>query len=102
MNRYKKIVTSTLTMTILCNNFVPVLAAENSSKKEEVIYINTGTSGQVSSVDVVNIFGNGNIVDYGDYSNVKMMNSTKEITTEGYKITFNNDKDRTYYQGIKE
>lgn len=79
---------------------VNVYAADSAeSQKEEVIYINTDASGDVESVNAVNIFGKGSVTDYGDYSSVKMLNSTEPITLTGDKVTFTTKKDKVYYQG---
>lgn len=79
-------------------------AAENSNTpgKEEVVYIVTDATGAVDSVNVVNIFGKGDVTDYGDYSAVKMLTSTDAITQNGDEITFSTDDDRVYYQGTME
>ena len=79
-----------------------VYAAEGTNGKEEVIYVITDASGEVESVNAVNIFGKGNVTDYGDYSAVKMLNTTDPIKVDGDKITFSSDKDKVYYQGTME
>lgn len=71
----------------------------NTNNKEEVVYIMLDAEGNVDSVNVVNIFGKGEITDYGDYSRVKMLTSTNPISQDGDKITFVSDQDRLYYQG---
>ena len=86
---------------------IPVYAVEksvqeNDSEKEEVVYIMLDASGTVDSVNVVNIFGKGEITDFGDYSSVKMLTSTNPITQNGDEITFTSDQDRLYYQGTLE
>lgn len=79
---------------------VTVHAADQSAQgKEEVIYIMTGADGRVDSVNAVNIFGKGDVTDYGDYSSVKMLNTTDAIHQDGDKITFSTDKEKVYYQG---
>ncbi len=87
----------------LGSNAVQVKAAESSSdEKEEVVYIITDASGKTDSVNVVNIFGKGSVTDYGNYSQVKMLNTTDDIEQSGDKITFTTDKDKVYYQGTME
>ena len=84
---------STLTGAVTAN------AAEAASEKEEVVYVMTDANGKVNSVNVVNIFGKGNVTDYGNYSSVKMLTSTAPITQENDKITFSNEDEKVYYQG---
>ncbi len=50
----------------------------------------------------MNIFGSGDVVDYGDYSDVKLLTSTERITQNGDKITFRTDDKKVYYQGTME
>lgn len=76
--------------------------AAGTNGKEEVIYVITDASGDVESVNAVNIFGKGDVTDYGDYSAVKMLNTTDPIQLDGDKVTFTSDKDKVYYQGTLE
>ena len=75
------------------------LASDGVYGKEEVIYINLASNGSVKDVYAVNIFGSGDITDYGDYSSVEILNTTDDITMEGDRVTFKTDKDRVYYKG---
>ncbi len=77
-------------------------AGKTSTGKEEVVYIMTDAAGSVQSVNVVNIFGKGEVTDYGDYSQVKMLTSTAPITLDGDKITFTTDDEKVYYQGTMD
>lgn len=72
---------------------------DTESKKEEVIYIMTDADGDVKNINAVNIFGKGKVTDYGDYSSVKMLNTTDKIKQNGDKVTFSSDKEKVYYQG---
>ena len=72
---------------------------DTESKKEEVIYIMTDADGDVKNINAVNIFGKGKVTDYGDYSSVKMLNTTDKIKLNGDKVTFSSDKEKVYYQG---
>lgn len=102
MKTMKKTIAVLLTGALLLTSAVPALAAEKTtvpSEKEEVIYINLDAGGEVKDVYAVNIFGSGDITDYGDYSSVKMLNSTESISQNGDKITFSSAKDKVYYQG---
>ncbi len=80
-----------------------VYAAGNTeSAKEEVIYIMTDAEGNVENINAVNIFGSGSVTDYGQYSSVKMLNTTDPIEQDGDKITFTSEKEKVYYQGTME
>ena len=81
---------------------VNVYAAENMQPKEEVVYVMTGADGTVESVNVVNIFGKGDVTDYGDYGTVKMLNATDAISLENGVVTFSTQKEKVYYQGTLE
>ena len=80
---------------------VPAAAAETTGK-EEVVYINLSSSGQVQSVDVVNIFQldqPGQIVDYGDYESVRNMTTTDPVIQQGDQVTIQAGAGRLYYEG---
>lgn len=81
---------------------VAYAADDTESDKEEVIYIITDADGNVENVNAVNIFGAGDVTDYGNYSSVKMLNTTDDISLDGDNVTFSSDKDRVYYQGTLE
>lgn len=76
--------------------------SQNTTGKEEVIYIITDAEGNVMNVNAVNIFGKGAVTDYGTYSAVKMLNSTEDINYNDGKVDFVTEKDRVYYQGTME
>ncbi|WP_270772036.1 hypothetical protein [Intestinibacter bartlettii] len=76
------------------------LAATKSSEKEEVIYANLTSSGDVEKIYAVNIFEDKDIVDYGVYETVKNMNTMDKINYSNGKITIQNSEDKLYYQGI--
>lgn len=73
--------------------------AAEAKGKEEVVYAMTDAEGNVKSINVVNIFGKGEVTDYGNYSSVKMLTSTEPISQEGDRIDFTTQKDKVYYQG---
>ena len=102
MKNIKKITAAALSVLILGSLAVPAFAETEPSEKEEVIYIMTDASGKVSDIEAVNIFSGGDITDYGDYSAVKMLNTTDKITKSNNKITFSSDADKVYYQGTME
>ncbi len=95
----KRVLSIFLSMLILFGNCVSAFAAETVSKKEEVIYIMTGADGSQTSVYAVNIFNGGDIVDYGEYTSVKVLNTTDNINISGDKITLSSSTDKVYMQG---
>lgn len=100
MKYMQKITAAALSLLMLGAITVPAFAAEAAiSSKEEVIYVMTDASGKITDMEAVNIFAGGSITDYGDYSAVKMLNTTDKITQSGDKITFSSDADKVYYQG---
>ena len=76
------------------------LAATKSSEKEEVIYANLTSSGDIEKIYAVNIFEDKDVVDYGVYETVKNMNTMDKINYSNGKITIQNSEDKLYYQGI--
>ncbi len=99
MKHLKKTVAALLSVAVILSSAASVYAGSNTSEKEEVIYINTDGSGSVTEINAVNIFGSGDITDYGNYSAVKMLNTDGKITLSGNKVTFTSGSDRVYYQG---
>lgn len=99
MKNFNKAISLTLSAVMLTS---PVLTANASSanQKEEVIYIMTDAGGDVDGVYAVNIWNRGEVTDYGDYSSVKLLNTSESIKTEGDKITFKSDKDKVYCEGV--
>lgn len=89
---------------VLLSSVVPVYGmeekVEKSSAKEEVIYVTLNTDGSVKNGYVVNSFEGGEIVDYGNYASVKMMNTNDTIHQEGDKISFSASAPKVYYEGI--
>lgn len=81
-------------------NTISVYAAENEKGgKEEVVYVSTDAYGNVQAVNVVNIFGGGDITDYGTYTQVKLLNTTDDIDYTDDTVFFTSAADRVYYQG---
>lgn len=96
MKNSKKIISGILALSLVSSCGAPVLAAE----KEEVIYIMAGADGSVDSIYAVNSFGGGDITDYGDYSDVKLLNIDGNISQNGDKISFSSPEGKkVYYQG---
>lgn len=99
MKNIKKILPLFLVASMTLSSVTPAFAAGVASPKEEVIYIMTDANGTVKSGYAVNIFGSGDITDYGNYTDVKMLNTTDSITQNGDTITFSTSAGKTYYQG---
>ncbi len=86
------------------NEAVTTQAVENAliSSKEEVIYSTLHADGNIKeiySVNIFNVLGNGEIIDFGNFSSVKNLTNTNEITYSDGKVAVNADKGRFYYQG---
>lgn len=77
-----------------------VQASTLASEKEEVVYVNLNSNGDLIGTYVVNIFDDSEITDYGDYKEVKNMNTNDQINYDSGVITIKNSKDKLYYQGI--
>ncbi len=102
MKTYKKGIALSLVALLVTSTSISVAAAENTSSKEEVVYIMTQADGSTDNVNVVNIFNGGDITDYGNYSSVKMLTTTDKINQTEDKITFSSSEEKVYYQGTLE
>ena len=102
MNKNKKLIAIAMSGLIYSSSlFTTVsLADSNSSKKEEVIYVNLDNSGKIDNVYAVNIFTGKEITDYGLYKEVKNMNTSDKINYNNGVIQINNSSDKLYYEGI--
>ena len=99
MKTGKKMTAGMLSILLVSSMVMPVSAETIASEKEEVIYVKMDSAGNVNDIEAVNIFSGGEITDYGDYSAVKMLNTTDEIKHNGDKVSFSSNADRVYYQG---
>ena len=79
MKNSKKITAVFLAGTMSCSLVIPAYAADAPSEKEEVVYANLDAEGNMKELNVVNIFGKGEVKDYGSYSSVKMLNTEDKI-----------------------
>ena len=106
MNKNKKIVMRTASVmlagTMALSGGVSVVMAAVPSEKEEVVYAMLDASGDVNGVYVVNSFSGGDIVDYGNYTNVRNLTTDDVIAQDGDEVTFHTDADKVYYQGDLE
>lgn len=98
MEKFKRSLALILGIVMLAVFAIPVFA-ESSNNKEEIVYVNLNAEGENEKVTVVNVFGKGDIVDYGDYQHVKLLNSNENVKIDGDRIEFTSDKDRIYLQG---
>ena len=99
MKHMQKFTAAALAVLLLGSTVVPAFAETAPSAKEEVIYAMADASGKVTDAEAVNIFASGDIVDYGDYSAVKPLNTNDTITQNGDQITFSSTADKVYCQG---
>ena len=73
-----------------------------NTDKEEVVYINLNNNGSVDKVYAVNIFDSKNIIDYGNYSEVRNMNTNDVLDYKNGKVAVINSSDKLYYEGVLE
>ena len=99
MKRLKKFLPVLLALIIPISTVGALAVGSEPTEKEEVIYINLNANGEVKDIYAVNIFGGGEITDYGDYSSAEMLNTTDKINMSGDKVTFSSSADRVYYKG---
>lgn len=98
----KKILPFFLVFALLFTSVMPVSAAGIPSLKEEVVYGILNLDGSVNSLYVVNIFNGGVITDYGNYSEIRNMTTSEDISQNSDQITINTNTDKFYYQGTLE
>lgn len=104
-SRYtKKSITAAVCFSMVLGNTLPVIAAENL-QKEENVYASLEEDGTVSGVYVVNEYDlekDTRITDYGDYTEVTNLTTEDKIeeTADGY--TVEGKKGKFYYQGNLE
>lgn len=96
----KALFKSLLIFILIFSITLPTFAAETNKQKEEVVYGMLNNNGSSQQVYVVNIFDSkGEIIDYGDYNNIRNMKSDDEIKVDDNKITVNNTHNKLYYEG---
>lgn len=97
MKNFKRAVATICAATILTQT--AAISAVSTPQKEEVVYVTMDSEGKTENISVVNIFPKGGVFDYGDYNNVKILNSNIDFEQRGDLVTFDSDKDRLYYEG---
>lgn len=100
----KKAAPVLLTITLAGNSILggtpaTTFAAADTQEKEEVVYAVLDNSGKVGGIYVVNSFTSHDVVDYGNYENIRNLTTTDTITQDGDQISFHTDADKIYYQG---
>lgn len=105
MNQSRKIAAMAMT-GMLCASMAaqPIMAASNKKNytKDEVVYGNLQTDGNIEEVYVVNVFDakkEQKIKDYGKYTKVANLTNTEKISTDDNEITTQIEKGKFYYQG---
>lgn len=79
-----------------------LLMCLTSFAKEEVIYVNLDTLGNVEDITAVNILtpnSNGEILDYGKYTGIRNMTTLDELFYDGEKISGKVSTDKIYVEG---
>lgn len=99
MKNSKRVMAVVLVGAVSITLVFPVSAADTPSEKEEVVYVNLDAEGEIRDINVVNIFGGGTIIDYGDYDSVEIMNTDDEISQDRDKVSFSTESERVYYKG---
>ncbi len=102
MKKYTKWTAAMLTAIMITAPVSKALAATTPNQKEEVVYAVTEGNGAVKGIYVVNSFSGGDITDYGNYSQVKMLTSETPINKNGDKITFTDKGKKVYYEGTMD
>lgn len=100
-----KIITMVLAAALTSSSATSILAYAEvtaNSNKEEVIYINLNDDGSVEGTYAVNIFEDKNIIDYGQYSSIKNMNTVDKLSYNNGEVTGNNSGEKLYYEGVME
>jgi len=92
-------IVSVIAVVFILANSITASAVGVSSEKQEVVYSILDLDGSVDSIYVVNIFDGGQIIDYGNYSEVRNMTTSEEINQSGDEITINTSANKLYYQG---
>lgn len=95
----KKVAAITLSSLMFFSSTGACQAMEPSTEKEEVVYAVLNHNGKVKNINVINHFGQGDIVDYGHYSKVKNLTTKDKIKQSGDKNTVSTDSNSFYYQG---
>ena len=91
-----------IAVLVLSLLLLPVMASQENTPKEEVVYVNLKADGSVEDIHMVNIFDlveAGTIVDYGAYDQIRNMTSTNTIEYDQGMVTIEADAGKLYYEG---
>ncbi|MEF9839365.1 MAG: hypothetical protein RR705_00170 [Lachnospiraceae bacterium] len=95
-----------LAMTaILCTEAVCTVNAAPVTDKDEVIYATLDEEGNNAQIYVVNSFdmgAAGQVLDYGNYLEVKNLSSKEPIEMQNGTVDFQAEKGKNYYQGTMQ
>jgi putative membrane protein len=78
---------------------LPVLAESATTPKTEVVYGMLDANGSVQSIQVVNVYTDPYIVDFGDYRSILNLSSNDVITLNGDQLTAQTTTVPLYVQG---
>ncbi len=102
MKKYTKWMAALLAAIMVLGAASSAFAGAMPNQKEEVVYAVANGSGAVNGVYVVNSFSGGDITDYGAYTEVKMLTSETPIIKSDDTITFSDQAEKVYYEGIMD
>ena len=81
--------------------FPCIASASTPINKEEVVYVGLNSDGSVKGVYVVNILkGGGEFVDYGNYSAIRNMTTSDNLSLDNGTITGQTNANKLYYEGV--
>lgn len=105
----KKTIAMTISLVLLMSLILmavaagqPVMASQMPSEKEEIIYGLLEHDGQVRQLTVVNMFGAGDVVDYGRYRTVQNLTSSEPVEQVDDRLSVPNDAAHFSYRGDLE
>lgn len=91
-----------LSAAMVSTYVLPAAAEVPETRKEENIYANLSKDGEVEEIYVVNgyeLSRKTDIIDYGDYTAVRNLTSSSEISNQDGRIETTADQGKFYYQG---
>ncbi|MBQ9991622.1 MAG: hypothetical protein IJP31_11900 [Lachnospiraceae bacterium] len=101
--RIEKIVVCFCTLLLTVTAMpLTAFARKVNTPKEEVVYISIHPDGSLKEIHVVNSFepeDDGQILDYGEYEELRNMTTVDKINYENGKITINTGAGKLYYEG---
>ncbi len=98
----KKLICIVVTSFLIVAALPVVTFAESPLPKNEIVYATLSSNGTTKNIYVVNEFNiteNTDIVDYGDYIDVRNLTNTNSITQKNDMVSVQADKGLFSYQG---